>query len=545
MKTNSETPLTEREYFLFFSLIIGFALFCHLLTIFLPGGISESEETYIYFLFFGVCPVLTYFAYQSVITQLVFVKQRLFFINGYLALFFILICITSILSFNKIDLKIIYFYSFLQVLLTYGVIVLANFLQPNLKGNEFFNIANKWFVKLFPFALLVLFLSPYQLSIINATFHSSSFQTGLILGAVFLVLVFVFPKLSKHHNPTIRSTLKTFSIILLILLFVLQPLLFLEKYDVNNSKLVQEPLFSFESISLWFEVHHLPIIGPAYALLNGKMPLVDSFSQYGFFNIIPYTLAFKYLFVPSVLSATIVTIFLNIIQNITFILILYKVISNKFLVYFGCAMVFILRLVAYSGGQVYAPSHYAGRYLPAMLLLLAIAYLPRLKLFNGWTLLAGLLCSLWSLESFVHGLAIYLVYVVGVSLVQHESLKNTTKNILFVFVMFLSGHIIYSLSVFWIYGSLPRYDIYLDMITAHTNGDWSFSIHENFLMWLFFVVPYFITLVYFWKLLTVQKKQLVLVKYILPTATFGIIAFLYYVKRSFKNFKLFIHYLPL
>jgi hypothetical protein len=59
-------PLSEKEYFLFFSLIIGFAFFCHLLTLLLPGGISENEETYIYFLFLGVCPLLTYLAYHTV-----------------------------------------------------------------------------------------------------------------------------------------------------------------------------------------------------------------------------------------------------------------------------------------------------------------------------------------------------------------------------------------------------------------------------------------------------------------------------------------------
>jgi len=203
--------------------------------------------------------------------------------------------------------------------------------------------------------------------------------------------------------------------------------------------------------------------------------------------------------------------------------------------------ILVIRLVAYSSGQVQVPSENALRYLPPILLLLSIVYLPRLQTFNIFTIISGLLCSLWSLESLVYGCAMYLAYSIGMSLVQSHSIKNTLKNILFILVIFLAGHVVYSCFIFGMYDTLPRYDIYLEMITAHIDSSknivsWNHPINPTFLIWGFYAVAYFITFVYFWKLFNIQKeRQLAFVRYILPVAVFGAIAFFYYVRRSFDK----------
>jgi hypothetical protein len=531
MKTHSKNTLTESEYFLFFSLIIGFALFCHLLALFLSsnGTISEPEEFYIYSLVFSIGPIITYLFYRFIATQLTAIRQVFFFVNGYLILLFIIALLIFILEGKKINPNFVYLYSFLQIFLSLSIFVFVKLITR--WNNRIINLGNQWFVVVFPLILVFFLLSDYQMGIINAAFKSSSFQFGLVLGLFLCALVLIFQKFSQHPNFLIKNTLNIPSKIFLVLTLIHIPLFFLQFAYLT-------PQLNLTALD-----HHIPYTGPAYAILGGRIPLVDTFSQYGMFAFLPYTLAFFFL-APSILTASLVTALLNILQNLVFFLILNKTVANKFLVYFGTLLTLILYYAIAPMNQISIPSTYGARFLWPLLLILAIVYLPRNKLFSVWTILAAVLCAFFSAELFVWGIAIYLTYTIIFCLTHHKHQKfyALPKHIFLVLMTFLSGHLIYSFIIFWVYGSLPRYDIYLEFITAHIFNhelphhnqsilNWNQTIRPHFMLWGGFTAVYFMTLVYFFRFYSNQK--LVLLKVILPVSILGILECYYYIGRSF------------
>ncbi|EDN69385.1 membrane protein [Beggiatoa sp. PS] len=437
MKIHSKNTLTESEYFLFFSLIIGFSLFCHLLTLFLSsnGSISEPEEFYIYSLFFSIGPIVTYVSYRLIATQLTAIRQVFFFVNGYLTLLFIILLLIFILNEKEINPNFVYFYSFLQIFLSSSIFVFAKLISH--WNNRTINIGNQWFVIVFPVILVFFLLSDYQMAMINAAFKSSSFQLGLVLGLFLCAFIFIFQRFSQHPNFLIKNTLNILSKIFLVLTIIHIPLFFLE--------------FSYliPQLSLIFLDHHIPYTGPAYAILGGKIPLVDAFSQYGMFAFLPYTLAFAFL-TPSILTAGIVTAILNILQNLVFFLILNKTVANKFLVYFGTLLVLVL-YYAIAPLERSVPSTYGARFLWPFLLILAILYLPNNKLFSIWTVFAALLCAFFSAELFVWGIATYLTYAVIFCLTHNKDKKlyDLPKNIFLVLItFFIRSHHLFN-HYFW------------------------------------------------------------------------------------------------
>jgi hypothetical protein len=222
-------------------------------------------------------------------------------------------------------------------------------------------------------------------------------------------------------------------------------------------------------------------------------------------------------------------------------------------VYFGTLLMLILYYALAPMNQLSIPSTYGARFLWPLLLILAIVYLPDNKLFSIWTILAALLCAFFSAELFVWGIAIYLTYTVIFCLThhQHQKFYHLPQNIFLVLLTFLSGHLIYSFIIFGVYGSLPRYDIYLEFITAHIFNhelphhnqsilNWNEAIRPHFMLWGGFVAVYCMTLVYFFRFYAHQK--LVLLKVILPVSILGILECYYYIGRSFDVILIFIAY---
>jgi hypothetical protein len=514
------TPLCEQESFLFLSLIIGFALFCHLFTIFSPNGISENEEWYIFYLFFGICPLLTHVAYKILDRRRQYLESFLF-VNGYLALFLIIALIVSIFIWNEINPNWIRIYSILQIVLTIITICPGHC--------SWRNSANKLLVIIFPVAFSLFLLGDF-LPVIITSLKDSSYQGGIGLGVLLSSLIVIFHWLSKFQSVRLNKVLRLVSIVFLCLVILHFPLFFLEDgpfWSLNNGA---------------FAPHVGAYTGPAYSLLGGRLPLVDAFSQYGMFAFLPYTLAFI-AFSPSFLTAGVVTATLSIAQNLVLLLILNKSISNKILVGLGAMLTLLLRFVVAPDQQVVTPSTYGARFFLPLLLILAIIYLPSSKLFNFKTVIVAWLCSLWSIENFLWGLGIYSAYAVGFCVIHNANGKrliyDTLKKLSLVAVCFLSVHVAYSLVIFSVYGTWPRYDIYLEMVKSHTSSaatvGWVTPIRPLFLMWGFFVAVYFLVFAYFWKMLTSDQdksQQWVFVKHILPVAVLGTLELTYYLGRS-------------
>lgn len=523
IKNYFHNTLCEEENFLFFSLIMGFALFCHLFTFFSSNGISENEEHYIYYLFFSIVPLLTYAAYRILDSRKQYLASLLF-INGYLALFLIVALVASIFAWNEINPNWIRFYSALQIILTIIAICPDHL--------NYRNGANKLLVIIFPLALFVFFLSDYQLAIVKMALENPYFQIGLWLGAFCSGLIFIFYWLSTIDHPIVKKTLKVIFTGLLSVTILHIPLFFLEGgHDWNLGYLSQG-----------FTGHHAPYVGPAYSILDGRVPLVDVFSQYGMFVFLPYTLAFIF-FTPSFLVAGMVSAVLNIVQNIVLLLILNKTISNKFLVCLGAILTLVLRFTVVPEQQVMTPSMYGGRFLLPLLLILTIIYLPRSKLFNLWTILIAWLCSLWSIENFFLGFAVYSAYATGFCVIHNPDSRKLLyvipQKLFLVSMLFLSVHLAYSLVVLIIYGSWPRYDIYLEMIASHAQEQvvtWYLPVRPHFFMWGFFASVYFLVFVYSLKIIKLADDNLnqkwAFVKQLLPLTVLGVLELIYYVGKS-------------
>ena len=159
--------------------------------------------------------------------------------------------------------------------------------------------------------------------------------------------------------------------------------------------------------------HYLTNMGPALHLMHGGTLMVDTFSQYGPGPIVVTALGF--LFGGETFgSANIIVQFHNLAFSATWIICLYRISSLKIC----AALLGFISIGVIIAGWAYgmqsinvAPSILGLRYLPLVLMVLAISSLPLGSRHSVFTMLATILAGVWSIEVLAGSVAIHLTVI--------------------------------------------------------------------------------------------------------------------------------------
>jgi hypothetical protein len=213
--------------------------------------------------------------------------------------------------------------------------------------------------------------------------------------------------------------------------------------------------------------HYNAFVGPAIAVLHGKIPLIDIFCQYGLGYLI-FTLAF--LVLPNTYTVcTAIVSMMNIFAFILYLLMLRMFIKNAY--QFALVGIVSILGVYFSTEQSMNlfPSSLGFRYLPAMLFTYCLV---RPQEGGGdrlsHPLSRGLLFlnALWSLES----LLFYFLIAGFYCWLNTRSFKAIAKTMLrLLFILFL-GFLVFFVLYFICFKQFPNYAVYLEYPLHYLNG---------------------------------------------------------------------------
>ena len=222
-----------------------------------------------------------------------------------------------------------------------------------------------------------------------------------------------------------------------------------------------------------------PYSGPASAVALGAIPMVDVFSQYGL-NYLLLTAGLKLL--PwSMYSMSLVVTILDLLYYFVVVLICIKLSKDKILALaLSVFLIFFLASAALYNPS-YTPSAGAMRYLPSMLLLLALCHVRHRAFFSRAVVFALCLSSLWSLEAAIFSCVTCSVYVLGVSIGERPfSLRPLVLRLLLLGGLVLAPHAILAIGYVVFLGTAPRYDIYFQLVLTQTkSSSWIVSRSEE------------------------------------------------------------------
>jgi hypothetical protein len=282
-----------------------------------------------------------------------------------------------------------------------------------------------------------------------------------------------------------------------------------------------------------------PYIGPAAAVLEGAIPLVDVFSQYGL-NFLVFSAALAVL--PwSLFSTTLVVALLNTAYYLVVCLIALRMTRNRLSCFLLSVFIVMFLQTASLYNITYTPSVLAMRFLPPLLLILALAHLPKGRWFSAWSSGSMVLCSLWSIEALAFGLVSYAAYIfiLGISLRKY-SLTKPAVAFAQLTACVVVPHILLSAGYWIFFNQLPRYDIYWELVTSSStaeskNFSWQLPINPEIRTWVLFGFPYALCLAYTlfnsWRSEDKHGEAPALAL-IGALCTLGIVQFFYYVGRS-------------
>jgi hypothetical protein len=160
-------------------------------------------------------------------------------------------------------------------------------------------------------------------------------------------------------------------------------------------------------------LHYLTNIGPALHLLHGGILMVDTFSQYGPGPVVATLLGFRIAPISFGTANVVVQLF-NLAFYIGFLACLYRMTSRKLpaLLLGLFAIGFMWALWAWGEWSLNgAPSVLGFRYLPPLLMVLALSLMQAPNRWSFFTAFATFFAGLWSLEALVGTLAIHLLFL--------------------------------------------------------------------------------------------------------------------------------------
>ena len=255
------------------------------------------------------------------------------------------------------------------------------------------------------------------------------------------------------------------------------------------------PLLMMDARATYDALHYTAYLAPANAVANGGIPLVDVFSQYGQSYLL-YALGF--LVLPHTYhAAAIVTSAATALYLLGFLLILRKVVHGDIMFFVGGCLSLFFFMMFHHHNMNTTPSHGGMRYLPPMLVAVALTYIGQRR-FSPLSIAALAICCFWSFEAMLYGSSIYLAFLIAEAGMRSDrfsdALRAISKNI-GAFAAVVAGIWLGIVGVYLIsVGRLPRYDLYLDLVGSYVGNDPFMEyryVQANFYAWMVPVLVYF------------------------------------------------------
>ena len=186
----------------------------------------------------------------------------------------------------------------------------------------------------------------------------------------------------------------------------------------------------------------------------------------------------------------------------------------------------------------YTPSVLAMRFLPPLLLLLALTYLPQGRRINAGTAVAIGLCAIWSLEALAFGGLAYVAYIFILGVAdRRKGWKYPVLAMAWLVGVIVLPHVLLSVGYLVFLGTVPRYDIYWELLQSQSTGqaNWMLPINPDIRTWMLFGFSYALGLAYAmfgaWRAKETGRDSASLA-FIGALCMLGIVQFSYYIGRS-------------
>jgi hypothetical protein len=240
--------------------------------------------------------------------------------------------------------------------------------------------------------------------------------------------------------------------------------------------------------------HYGAYLGPANAVLHGRVPLLGAHCQYGLAYLV-YAIAFAGGLPLSYAGAGLVTSLVSVASYLAFMLSLRRLVRSWPLWLTAAICIFFFQnLIGYDVNGT--PSVSGLRFFPVNLLLLTLLCLPSNRSFTAWSVAATVLCVLWSVEALVFGLFAHMTVLVARSLLRRESWQQIGGLVGGVAGLGVLPHALLSLSIRLWFGEWPRYQDSLGMVGAHLEDQlpWLILLDPRNLSWLPVVLCYVVVI---------------------------------------------------
>ena len=506
------------------SLFVGFYVLFHLIVFFLPDGISEQEETYIFVLGWILAPIF------SVLSVLFFVWIANYFLDQVSGVLKILLSVNSIL---------------------FAVLITAINLTWQV-GKSGPVATNLMYISDFiiPAANLVIIIALKYIRINSPLIYS---QVPVVLGGIGLVnFIGLFPYENSEYVIPVFAVVLSLIVAIFIASFVGR----VENKHWQNRKWIYfvdglmvflifvtcfNPTFSFDS-------HHYNFyMGPMNRILHGGTMMVDTFSQYG--NLIIYFLS--QIFVTGILplsyeSLSFVISILVVLQFILVYVFLAKLVKDRFLVLALMVVAISLNIMAAMGDVGSYPSTGPLRFGLINLILVLILLRNRFPSFYWFAIfleygLVGI-SFLWSFETFVYTGFSYLGICLIESINGPYSLPQAARRFLFRFLGFLfslaAAFGIFNLATYARAHVWPDWMIYLEFIKTYSSlGGFGDLPIDTWAPWIFPIIIYFASLMIFlFRYFYLKIRKFSIEEILIWGLTFfGIAQYTYFLGRSHPN----------
>ena len=288
-------------------------------------------------------------------------------------------------------------------------------------------------------------------------------------------------------------------------------------------------------------LHNMTNIGPALHLRFGGVLMVDTFSQYGPGPVL-VTLLGLTLGPTTVPMGNIVVQIQSLLFYSLWLVCLYRMSTLKFpslLIGFLSIGILMAGWGQGEGNVNFAPSIIGPRYLPILLMVLAISFLRPPARHSTLTAVSTMIAGMWSAEALIGSLGIHLAFLGMLGLRDRAIVRILADGILACLPVLGAIATLSSLTLIQA-GKLPNYHIYLDFMSVYgmLSPLWSLPANPLFLGWSAILLAIFLVLADGWLRIFDRSQQVTelgpaaLYYQFLPMALLAILMSAYFVGRS-------------
>jgi hypothetical protein len=287
--------------------------------------------------------------------------------------------------------------------------------------------------------------------------------------------------------------------------------------------------------------HYMTNVSPALATLHGATPMVDAFSQYGPGPVIATLVGFQ--FGPITFgSAQIVVQVFNLAFYAVWLVCLYRMTEWKFaalLLGFAAVALYFALWDRGTGNVNESPSVLGFRYLPTLLMVLALSSLHAPDRHSIFTAMSTFISGLWSIEALIATLALHFAFI-GLIGLRDRLLARLVRDGVLAILPVAAALAVMILATLERAGAYPDLVNYLRFLSTYNmlNAFWGVPASPLFFAWLAMLLAVFLVLTDAWVRvlrpqagLTDLEDEVVFRRYV-PMAMLLLVQAAYFVGRS-------------